>query len=51
MTRLGYFLKVLVANCITKVDQIFGNFVGYFEIHNFTSKTNKPTSRAIFREN
>ena len=31
MTRLGDFLKFLVANLLTKVDQIFADSLGYFE--------------------
>ena len=31
VTRLGDFLKFLVTNFLTKVAQIFGDYLGYFE--------------------
>ena len=36
VTRLGYFWKVGVINFLTKVAQIFSNFMGYLEKCNFT---------------
>ena len=36
VTRLGYFWKVGVTNFLTKVAQIFSNFMGYLEKCNFT---------------
>ena len=32
VTRLGHFRKFLEANFLVKVAQIFGNFLGYFEV-------------------
>ena len=36
--QIGRFLKLLVANCLTKVAQIFGNFLGYCKKHYSVSK-------------
>ena len=38
VTRLGNFWKFLARNVITKVQQIFGGFMGYFEAHHILSK-------------
>ena len=38
VTRLGDFWKFLATNFLTKVTQIFGNFLGYCEKHYFVSK-------------
>ena len=35
VTRLGHFRKLLMTNILTKVAQIFGFFLVYFEKHNF----------------
>ena len=38
VTRLGNFLKFSATNFLTKVAQIFGNFLGCCEKHYFISK-------------
>ena len=38
VTRLGYFWKVLVTKCLTKVAQYFDNVLAYFEKRDFESK-------------
>jgi len=38
VTRLGNFLKFSATNFLTKVAQIFGNFLGYCEMHYFVNK-------------
>ena len=38
-TRLGDFRKFLVTNFLTKVAQIFGDFLGFVERHHFKVNT------------
>ena len=38
MTRLGDLLKFLVTNSLSKVAQILGDFLGYFEKYYFFIK-------------
>ena len=42
---MGYFERT---NCLAEVPQIFGNFLGYFEKHNFQIETAVATNWAIF---
>ena len=51
MTRLGDFLKFLSADILTKVAQIFNNFLGYFENIILKVKTIESTFWATFVEN
>ena len=48
VTRSGGSWKFSVTTVITKVDQIWGNFWGYLEIHNFWVKTAVGTIWATF---
>ena len=48
MTRLGDFLKFLVAKFPTEVAQIISNFLGYFEKPHSYVKTAVSTSWVTF---
>ena len=50
VTRLGDFWKFLITNCLTKVTQIFCDFLGYFETHLFEPKTAVVTYLATFEK-
>ena len=43
MTRLGCFLKVMVTNFLTKIAQIYGNVLGFFQNITFLVKTTLTT--------
>ena len=48
VTRLGYFQKLLVTNCLIKVAQMFSDVWGYFKNHHFHIKTTFPTFGKTF---
>ena len=51
VTRFGNFWKFLVTNILTKVTQIFGDTLGYFERHNFRVATVVGSLWATFVKN
>ena len=51
MTRLGDLLKFLVTNSLSKVAQILGDFLGYFEKDHFLLNTALDPFGARFRKN
>ena len=48
VTRLGGFWNFLATNFITKVAQMFGDFLGSCEIHCFLRQTGDATFWATF---
>ena len=49
-TRLGDFWKFLATNFIAKVDQLFGDFLGYFDKYHFLSQSCHGYSCTTFEE-